>query len=444
MILITGIAGLIGRFTGRVLNSALGWATVLLFGKVAQSRQILLLLVTLGSLAWTAALAGVLVPSVGTFLLAAVPAPEFVDPNWLRLAMLAVAIVLPLVIGVASLFLLEPEHRPTGRAAMPAVLRGYPFALLLATTLVLLSAIALSSKAMSLARRWQDAHVPIVLKPGGYDGLIDELVDGLAAWDLPVIVAPAPRALAIPARILAAVGGPGVRELVPQRLLTLRRPGLRVLVYPSDIAISGVKTSVLRARAAIAIRLPRAPAYLTVSKEAQQVEDRLLAAAARVDAGADAAGIREDLAAVDRRLHELAVPFEEWETLYRQRVQIERDLLARDRQRSSVPNEATGAARPALRTGREAQEATPQPTPAWPEWAAAAVGFGLIALDVLLLTLARVSPPEHPRQERRGASLPRRLVRLGGWGAQRALKRRSGGAISGLPGVGQFAFRAGR
>ena len=75
MILITGIAGLIGRFAGRVLNSALGWATVLLFGKVAQSRQILLLLVTLGSLAWAAALAGVLVPRVGTFLLAAVPTP---------------------------------------------------------------------------------------------------------------------------------------------------------------------------------------------------------------------------------------------------------------------------------------------------------------------------------------------------------------------------------
>ena len=44
MILITTVAGVIGRFAGRVLNSALGWATVLLFGKVAQSRQILLLL----------------------------------------------------------------------------------------------------------------------------------------------------------------------------------------------------------------------------------------------------------------------------------------------------------------------------------------------------------------------------------------------------------------
>src|SRR6266511_1535486 len=306
MILITTVAGVIGRFAGRVLNSALGWATVLLFGKVAQSRQILLLLVTLGSLAWAAALAGVLVPSVGTFLLASVPAPDFVEPNWLRLAMLAVAIVLPLGIGVASRFLVEPQHRPAGRAALLGVLRGYPFALLLALTLVLLSAVALSTKVMSLARRWEDAHVPIVLKPGGYDGLIDGLADAL--------------------------------------------------------------------------------------------EDRLLAAAAGVDGGAGPVAIRQDLAAVDRRLQELAVPFEEWETLYRQRVQIERDLLARDREPAAgrVPASRVGTGPPAGRTAPEA-------APAWPDWAAAALGFGLIAVDVGLLLLGRIAPPNRHRGEGRGA-----------------------------------------
>jgi hypothetical protein len=409
MILITGIAGLIGRFTGRVLNSALGWATVLLFGKVAQSRQPLLLLVTLGSLAWAAALAGILVPSVGTFLLAAVPAPDFVEPNWLRLAMLAIAIVLPLGIGVASLFLVEPGHRPTGWAAALAVMRGYPFALLLAMTLVLLSAIALTNKVMSLARRWEDANVPIVLKPGGYDRLIDELTDALASWDLPVTVAQAPRVLSMPARLLAAVGGPGVRELVPLRLLVLRRPDLRVLVYPSDVAISGRKTAVLRARAAIAVRLPRAPAYLTMSKESQEVEDQLLAAAAGVDGSVDQAAIHRDLAAVNHRLHELAVPFEEWETLYRQSMQIERDLLAR-RDRSASPTDA--GASPRTRGGHPGRLA-PEAAPARPEWAAAALGFGLIALDVALLLLGRVAPPDRAGRDPRGPRLTRWLTRRG-------------------------------
>jgi hypothetical protein len=302
---------------------------------------------------------------------------------------------------VASRFLVEPQHRPAGRDALIGVLRGYPFALLLALTLVLLSVVAVTSKVMSLARRWDDAHVPIVLKPGGYDALIGGLADALESWDLPVTVAAAPRALSVPARILAAVGGPGVRELVPHRLLALRRPDLRVLVYPSDIAISGRKPAVLRARAAIAIRLPRAPAYLTVSKESQQVEDKLLAAAAGVDGSADPAAIRRDLAAVDRRLTELAVPFEEWETLYRQRVQIERDLLART-DTSATPRRRRVA--PARSAGR---------APAWPEWTAAALGFGLIALDVALLALGRVSPPDRHRGEGRGAPLSRWLLRRG-------------------------------
>ena len=382
MIFITGLAGLVGRFAGRVLNSALGWATILLFGQVRQSRQMLLLLVTLGSLASAAALAGVFVPTVGTFLIALVPSPAFVDEAWIRLAMLAIALLLPLFVGIGGLFLVDANDRPRGRAAALAVARGYPLTLVLAVTLVMLSVIALWTKALSLGRRWTDAHVPIVLKPGGYERLVAELDDALDRWGLPVDPVAAPRALSIPGRLLAAVGGPGVRALVPQRLLVLRRPDLQVLVYPSDVAMSGRRETVARARAAIAIRLPRAPAYLTISREAEHVEERLgPLAASSVTASSRAA--REALEDIDRRLHELAVPFEEWETLYRQRLQVERDMLARGVESPPPPLEPRGPATP------------PQPerqrSSSWPEWAAAAVGFGLIALDVGLLVLGRMS-----------------------------------------------------
>ena len=43
MTIITGVVGLLGRFAGQILNLTLGWATLLLFGKVPQSRQMLLL-----------------------------------------------------------------------------------------------------------------------------------------------------------------------------------------------------------------------------------------------------------------------------------------------------------------------------------------------------------------------------------------------------------------
>lgn len=95
MAILASVFALAGRFLGRVLTMALGWATILLFGRIPQSKQLLLSGVTLGSLAWVVALIGVLLPDVGTFLVAAVPVPSFIREEWVRLAMLGAALVIP-------------------------------------------------------------------------------------------------------------------------------------------------------------------------------------------------------------------------------------------------------------------------------------------------------------------------------------------------------------
>ena len=71
MAVIASAFALLGRFVGRVLTTTLGWAAVLLFGRVPQDRQVWLAVLTFGSLAWVATVVGVLVPDVGTILLAA-------------------------------------------------------------------------------------------------------------------------------------------------------------------------------------------------------------------------------------------------------------------------------------------------------------------------------------------------------------------------------------
>ena len=73
MTVITGFIGLLGRFAGQILNTTLGWATLLLFGKVPQNRQMLPLMIVLGSLVWVALCIGVVLPWVGTLLVASVP-----------------------------------------------------------------------------------------------------------------------------------------------------------------------------------------------------------------------------------------------------------------------------------------------------------------------------------------------------------------------------------
>jgi hypothetical protein len=83
-----------------------------------------------------------------------------------------------------------------------------------------------------------------------------------------------------------------------------------------------------RARAAIAIELTESPAYMTTSAEAQRIEDATAELALRDGERLPPTEWRRRLRELDPRIASLAVPFDEWETVYRQRLQVERDLLA--------------------------------------------------------------------------------------------------------------------
>ena len=326
-----------GRFVGRVLNMVFGWASTLLFGQVPQSKQLLLSGISLGAIAWVAAVVGILVPAAGTFLIAAIPLPDWVDDNLVRVAMLVAAVVLPILIGIGGLFMLDPADRPKGGAAVVQVLRGYPYAAVLALTLVLMIVVAPVRKIRSLVKRWEDAHIPLVVKPGGYERVADDLEHAIDASGFQISRVGAPRVLELPSKLLAAVGGSGVRRLVPDRLLVLKNPELEVTIHPSDIALTGTKHAVARGRAAVASRLTFTAAYLTSTKESQEIEERLESIWRGIREIGDGQSIpervgelRRELQDVDESMDTLTVPYDEWEVLYRQRLQVERDLLGID------------------------------------------------------------------------------------------------------------------
>ena len=165
---------------------AFGWATILLFGRVPQSKQLLLAGVALGSILWVIALVGVAIPDVGTFMIAFVPVPNWIDENWVRLALLVVALALPILIGVAGLFLMDPEDRPAGVGGrVTQVLRGYPYAAVLAVVLLILLVVAPLRKLRTIIKRWEDAHIPIVVQPKGYDRVATDLETALDGAGLP-------------------------------------------------------------------------------------------------------------------------------------------------------------------------------------------------------------------------------------------------------------------
>ena len=369
----------LGRFAGRLLNSALGWATILLFGKVEGRKQTLLLVIGLGSLVWALVVIGIVVPDAGAFLLAFVPVPDWVDDNIVRLMMLGLAALIPLLIGISAVAVTDATDRQKGLALLTGVLRGYPFTLVLALTILILAGVSLVRKVRSLAKRWEDAHVPVVVKPGGYDDVLSDLDRVLDEAGLEVATHPAPAILSLPPRILEAVAGKALGGLVPDRLMVLSRDDLEVLVYPSDVAITGPRTTVARARAAIATELTTSPAYLTTSAESERIEDALRELSS---SGPDFERSQQHLEAIDSAIARLAVPFEEWETVYRERLQLERTLLRAQLDR---------------RSKNAAPSAHLAPEPPLADRLIGLAAVTLLALDVALLVAGRGAGGRSPR-----------------------------------------------
>jgi hypothetical protein len=393
MAILATLFGLLGRFTGKILTTSLGWASTLLFGRVPRDRQVFLAAITFGAVIWAVVVIGVVLPDVGAFLLAFIPIPPWVEETWVQLAMFAAALVIPPILGGATLFLLRSKDRPTGiPGTLVSLLRGYPLAAGLAVMLVFLAVIGIVRKASSLARRWTDAHIPIVVKPGGYDELVADLDTAISDAGVDVQSRSAPAVLVLPARVLAAIAGPHVQALLPHRLVRLVGKDVEVLIYPSDVSIAGKEVTVSRVQAALASRLTTARAWLTMTAEGQAIEDMLARLAAQRPGGADA---KAALASIDQRLATDNLPYDEWEVLYRERLQVERDLLAGLRPGEAMPvssGSSQAASRPPagrsmFRRGRDA---------IWTAYGVATLT--LLAIDVALLIQERVSTSRRSRR----------------------------------------------
>lgn len=307
MLPIGALFAYVGRQVGRLLQLAFNWATLVLFGQVAKEKQLLLSIMAALSLLWPVAVAGVLLPQVGTFVLGLVTVPERFEP-WVRLAMLAVALIAPLGVGFLAVKL--RDQAPKGLRLVGSLLAGYPNAIALAVVLIWLMIVAPITKLLAIAHRHESAHVPIAVKPGGYDTVVDDLRAALERAGLEVRHTFAPWPLTLPGRVLALAGGAGVRALVPTHLSQLRAKDFVMTIHPMDLTLSGKTRALARARAALVRELTFTQAYQTWTMEAHTIEDDI-----------ERAAQGGELAPVGARLDAADVPFEEWEILYRMLLQ---------------------------------------------------------------------------------------------------------------------------
>ena len=315
----------------QVVTTAVGWSTVTLFGKVPRTREPYIFAMTTGAIVWIVALIGVAVQPFAAFLVAFLPLPGRVDQVVGWYAMLALAVVIPAAVAVATLRMLEPGDRPQGvRPLAVVLLKGYPHLLSLSIILVMMSVVTIVTRLRDRGRRWTERHVPVIVEPEVYPDVLREIQQVLENGGLSVRAERAGWSLRVPIKVLTLVAGSAIKDLLTEQLTTLRSDRLEVVLHLSDLVIRGPERDVNRARALLAEQLAFSAAYLTSDARANELEDRLRSIWRDVkdhpEASVDAAVIAR-LEGVERDLRTLDVSYEEWEVLMREKLLIERTLL---------------------------------------------------------------------------------------------------------------------
>lgn len=331
MAIIQALIAALARFAGKILNTLFGWATTTLFGKVPENKQILLSLMSLGSVVWIALVVGVLWPDAGLFLLSFVTLPDWVQERWVRMAMVAAALLLPAGIGVLSTRVTDSQDQPKGlKAVLQRILHGYPYTVATSLALIMMIVFVPALKIRTLARRWTTEHLAMIVEDQDYMTVVSDIERALDHAGYPVTPTQSSILLRLPIKVLIFFAGKRRSGLVSEQLVTLRSDRVELILHPSDLVISGGKYDVPHVRAVVAEQLAFSPSYMTWTKEANELEDRLGAIWDRVKSRGAAQGqadLVQQLEQLEHDLRSAKISSEEWEILLREKLLVERAIL---------------------------------------------------------------------------------------------------------------------
>lgn len=309
---------------------ALGWATALYFGQVPGSQGRILAVVSLVAAGWVIVIIGFAIP---IFTGALLEAADVIDRNFDVEAIHYLALVGAIVLappGVAGgLVIGEFRDERTVSEWLRLIPVSYPATFLLG--LAVLEMVAFTP--FLLIQRWRQkralVQVPLVMKEGTDD---DDLVEAVRAAlasigieDVSVSEATGPKAW--PMRTVGFAARHLLGAVVRGDPMRLRAHGLEIYAYATNVAILGPTQDAHRVRAAVERELAFREAYLTWSDDSQQIEDELTEA--RKAANGDVDGLRRRLDEVQDRMDAASLNSEEWNVLYRMRLQVEQAAARR-------------------------------------------------------------------------------------------------------------------
>ncbi len=308
----------------RSASFALGWATALYFGQVPGRQGRMLSVVSLVAAGWIIVIVGFAIP---IFTGAALEMAGVIDDNFdveaIHYIGLVAAIVLaPPIIAAISVFGEFHEKRSIG-TWWSLVPMSFPASFMLGASVLQMVAFT----PFLLFQRWRRkrklVQVPLVMRKGtDDDDLVEAVKAALRSIDITdVDVTEGSGARVWPMRTVGFAAKHLLGAVVRGKPMRLDAGEIEIFAYATNISINGPKEDAYRVRAAVQRELAFANAYLTWNEESQGFEDELIKAHAEANGDVDA--MRERLDDIQGRIDTASVNGEEWNVLYRLRLQVE-------------------------------------------------------------------------------------------------------------------------
>ena len=303
---------------------ALGWATALYFGQVPGKQGRLLAVISLLAAGWVILVAGFAVPLL---LGAALDAVGLVERNFsvqppVALALGAAIVLTPPIIAAATVWVEFHEER-SARQWLRLVMPSYPATASLGIGVLMMVAMTPFAVIQRIRRKRSLIQAALSMKEGTDDDdlaqAVRQALNSLGITD--VKVEEADGYLSWPMRAVGYAAGHLLGAVVRGEPRRLRADGLELYAYATNVAIIGPAAKAYRARAAIQRELALGDAYLTWAEDSQRFEDEL--AGAHRSHRRDPEALRRSLDEVQRRIDAAELNSEEWNVLYRIRLQIE-------------------------------------------------------------------------------------------------------------------------
>jgi hypothetical protein len=321
----------------RSASFALGWATAIYFGQVPGREGRILSVVSLLAAAWVVLIIGFAIPILGG---AALESAGVIDENFdVRtihyVGLVAGLVLTPPIIAACVVWANMLGDRGIGRwiRLLPV---SYPASFMLGISvlqMVLFTPVLLFQR---WRRKRKLVQVAVMMREGTDDDDLTEAVRGALASigmdDVGVSEAKGPRSW--PLRTVAFAARHLLGAVVRGDPVRLRAGELEIQAHATNVSILGPKEDAYRARAAIERELAFADAYLTWDEQSQAFEDELKKI--HRDADGDVGAVRGRLDRVQERMDVASMNSEQWNVLYRLRLQVEQDVSRRSEEKAQA------------------------------------------------------------------------------------------------------------